>query len=140
MNREGAAGAGGSDVAPGAVLGQGVHGRGLLQQSQEDALQLGEAGTQRGAGEEPELEGRVEGQDGDEPPAPHRAVGRSLQGREGENPASGAARRGGARPSGGTADGEYLLRAVRGILQQCLPWLRRSSEQPFRLFRHEMAG
>lgn len=73
-----------SDPAPGAAFGQGVPGGGLLQQGGEDALQLREAGTQRGGGEEVQLVGRVKGQDGDEPPAPRRAVCRSLEGREGE--------------------------------------------------------
>lgn len=65
---------GGSDAAPGAALGQRVPGGGLLQQGGEDALQLGEAGTQGGGGEEVQLVGRVKGQDGDEPPAPRRAI------------------------------------------------------------------
>jgi len=67
-------GPGGSDAAPGAVFGQGVPGGGLLQQGSEDVLQLGEAGAQGGGGEEVQLVGRVEGQDGDEPPAPRRAI------------------------------------------------------------------
>lgn len=83
---------GGSDTAPGAALGQRVPGGGLLQQGGEDALQLGEAGTQRGGGEEVQLVGRVKGQDGDEPPAPCRAICQSLEGREEEIPTSGTAR------------------------------------------------
>lgn len=69
--REGRAG---SDAAPGAALGQEVAGRGLLQQRREDVLQLRQAGAQGRAGEEAQLVGRVQGQDGDEPPAPRRAV------------------------------------------------------------------
>lgn len=85
-------GQGGSDAAPGAALGQEVPGRGLLQQGREDVLQLRQAGAQRRAGQEVQLVGRVKGQDGDEPPAPRRAVCRSLERREGETPTSGAAR------------------------------------------------
>lgn len=85
-------GQGRSDTAPGAALGQEVAGWGLLQQGCEDALQLRQAGAQRGAGEQVQLVGRVQGQDGDEPPAPRRAVCRSLERREGETPRSGAAR------------------------------------------------
>lgn len=59
-------------------------GWGLLQQSSEDVLQLCEAGTQRGGGEEVQLVGWVKGQDGDKPPAPCRAICRSLEGREGK--------------------------------------------------------
>lgn len=66
-------------------------GGGLLQQGGEDALQLGEAGAQGRAGEEVQLVGRVKGQDGDEPPAPRRAIGQSLEGRKGEISTSGAA-------------------------------------------------
>lgn len=67
-------GQGGSDAAAGAALGQEVPGRGLLQQGCEDVLQLRQAGAQRRAGQEGQLVGRVKGQDGEEPPAPRRAV------------------------------------------------------------------
>lgn len=85
-------GPGGSDTAPGVVLEQWVAGGWLLQQGGEDALQLGEAGTQGRAGEEVQLVGRVKGQDGDEPPAPRRAIWQSLEGTKGEILTSGAAR------------------------------------------------
>lgn len=64
----------GSDVAAGAELGQEVAGRGLLQQRYQGVLQLQQAGTQGRAGEEVQLVGWIQGQDGDEPPAPQRAV------------------------------------------------------------------
>lgn len=67
-------GLGCSDTTPRAVLGQGVPGRGMLQQGSQDALQLYEAGTEGCGGEEVQLVGRVKGQDGDEPPAPRWAV------------------------------------------------------------------
>lgn len=66
--------AGRSEAAAGAALGQEVAGRGLLQQRRQDALQLRQPGPQRRAGEQAQLVGRVQGQDGQQPPAPRRAV------------------------------------------------------------------
>lgn len=104
----------------------------LLQQGGEDALQLGEAGTQGRAGEEVQLVGRVKGQDGDEPPAPRRAIWQSLEGTKGEILTSGAAR--GTR--GSIADGKLLLLSV----WQCKLWLRCSSEQHLCMSRLKIAG